>query len=91
MEKYTNEEITRMRQYEQLTGERVIFTFEERCNIYRTHITPTLRRTTFGIKNAINKRLSLDNNDSFDNPDDCWKLKVLEDNLEAIQKVLEEK
>ncbi len=90
MKTYTDEEIKRMQQYEQKTGERIIYSFEEKCSIYMTKDREKLRKAVFGIKNAINAR-SLDEYDCFDGPDDGWKLKVLEENLEAIEKILREK
>jgi hypothetical protein len=90
MEGYTEAEIARMKRYEQATGQRVIYTFEEKCGIYRTKDWSVLIQATFGIRDAIKARENFDNEDSFSGVDDSWKLKVLIENLSAIEKVLAE-
>jgi len=90
MEEFTAEEINRMQEYERARGEKIIYSYDERCQIYRTKDKSVLLRATMGIQNAINARLNLDNEDSFDGPDDLWKLKVLKENLRAIRTVLSE-
>lgn len=87
---YTETELERMRAYEQTRGERVIYSFEEKCQIYQTKDKETLRNASFGIRTAIGARLNLDNADCFDGADDRWKLKTLKENLEAIERVLSE-
>lgn len=88
MKNFTQEEIERMRDYEKNRGQRIIYSFEERCDIYRTKNKSDLERAAAGIRNAVNARLNLDNEDIFDGKDDGWKLKVLQENLRAIDLVL---
>jgi len=88
---FTDEELDRMRSYEQRTGQKIVYSFEERCAIYRAQPRNVLERTENGISQCIIGRQNLDNQDSFNNPDDSWKLKTLEENLKAIKKVLSEK
>ena len=85
---FTDQELTRMRAYESRTGERIIYSFEDKCRIYQGKDRDLLRNAEQGIQGAIYARLNLDNEDCFDGPDDTWKLKVLEDNLAAIREVL---
>lgn len=88
--RFSEDDFAMMRAYEQRTGERIIYSFEEKCRIYRKKGRDLLARARDGIQRSIWGRLSLDNEDSFDGPDDSWKLKVLQDNLRAIEKVLSE-
>ena len=90
MEKFSKQEIERMKKYEKRTGEKIIYSFEERCAIYRKADKTALQGTLAGIVNAIVFRTSLDNDDCFDGPDDSWKLKALQENRRAIEKVLNE-
>ena len=87
---FTEQDLTRIRDYETRTREKIIYTYEEKCQIYSTKEKSLLRNAELGIQRAIHARLNLDNADSFDTPDDTWKLKVLEENLEAIKEVLRE-
>lgn len=89
--RFTEAELERMRDYEQRTGRQIVYTFEEKCTIYRNHPKDSLENAARGITNSVVGRMNLDNQDSFDSPDDEWKLKVLQDNLEAIRFVLREK
>lgn len=87
---YTTEELQRMRAYEQSTGEDIIMTFEEKCKIYRTKSTSALKNGKYGIIECLAARgdpeLDFD-----DHPDESWKRKNLEENLDAIEKVLKER
>lgn len=85
---FTEEDIRKMTDHETRTGQKVIYSFEDKCAIYSRHERSRLELAEIGISNAIHARLSLDNDDIFDGPDDQWKLKVLEDNLAAIRQVL---
>ncbi|MEI7718790.1 MAG: hypothetical protein WCI72_02895 [archaeon] len=87
---FTQEEIERMKRYEERTSQRVVYTFEEKCELYRKHNRQTLENAARGMSQSIYGRMNFDNQDSFDEPDDGWKLKILKDNLEAVKKVLEE-
>lgn len=89
--RFSEADLAGIRAYEQQTGKKIIYTFEEKCEIYRTHPQRALENASRGISRSLWARLSLDNADSFDNPDDDWKTKVLEENLRAIQKVLAER
>lgn len=89
--KYTSEELERMKNYEQQIGKRMIYSFNERCQIYETKPNRLLRAGAEGIEDAISARLDSNNADSFSGLDDIWKLKVLADNLNAIKFVLRQK
>lgn len=88
-EKFTESEIARMRIYEEQTGKRIIYTFDEKCQVYRTHPTRSLENASYGISRAIAARWDPEND--FDGPDEGWKLKLLQDNAEAIRVVLDER
>jgi hypothetical protein len=89
--RFTEDELTRMKAYEKRTGQKITYTFDEKCDIYRRYKREVLEQAVRGITNSLNVRDNIDNDDSFDGPDDCWKKKLLEDNLCAIRKILEER
>jgi hypothetical protein len=88
--RYSEQDLVLMRDYEQRTGKKIIYTFEEKCQIYRNHPMSSLENAARGISQCIAGRLNIDNADSFDSPDDSWKTKILEENLEAIELILKE-
>jgi len=87
---FTQQEIERMKHYEERTSQKVIYTFEEKCEIYRRNDRQVLENAARGMNQSIYGRMNLDNQDSFEGPDDDWKLKTLQENLDAVKKVLEE-
>jgi len=83
---YSNKEKELMKLYEQRTGTKLLGR-EERIEAYRQMSPEERMQQENGISNAISGRLNLDNQDVFDEPDDVWKLKMLEENLELILKL----
>jgi hypothetical protein len=88
---FTEAELLRMKAYEEKTGQRIRYTFAEKCEIYREADKERLIETARGIGNSLYNRISLDNLDCFDSPDETWKTKQLQENLQAILKVIAEK
>ncbi len=84
---YTEQELQRIKAYEQRTGEEIIMPFERKLEIYRTKSTEVLEDATHGIRRSLFARAMGD----VDDRSDTWKPKILEENLSAIEKVLEER
>lgn len=88
--KLSEEEIELIRAYEQRTGKPVLMTREEKKQAYIA-LGPEQRQMHIrGLENTISMRLNLDNSDSFDGPDDSWKMKVFHDNLEILYEIARE-
>jgi hypothetical protein len=86
---YTKQEMKRMREYERRTGQEIVISYERKLEIYRGKPAHVLEGGRDGIRRALAARTSHEN--EFDGSDDCWKTKMLQENLEAILEVLEEK
>lgn len=86
-EYFTEEEIARMKDYELRNKIKIIYSFEEKCELYRTQNKNSL------IDLARKKGLEISDLliDDCPGPDNPWINKQLTEDLEAILKVIGEK
>ena len=89
MTEYTKREQELMGIYFENKWEKLM-TNEEKYEAYKNMTTSQRNQNISGIQNAIWARLSLDNADAFDGDDDGWKLKMLQDNLKILEKIVSE-
>ena len=84
---YTKQDLELIKQYE-IRNDTKIGDREYRKNLFQEFNNDKLTQAYNGVSNAIYNRTNLDNSDSFDSPDDTWKLKVLQENLGVLEKLI---